>query len=69
MRAEELRKKSTEDLEKALNDARSKAVDLRFGVAAGNTKGIGDLRRIRREIAQVMTILREGKNGNRTAEK
>lgn len=59
MKTSDIRKKSVEELHKALRDAQAQMVDLRFSIAAGNTKGISELRRTRRGIARIYTILRE----------
>lgn len=58
-KVEELRKKSAEDLRKALQESRAKVVDLRFSIASGNAKGISQLHKTKLEIARIHTLLRQ----------
>ena len=54
---EEFRKKPKEELLKALKDSREKVRQLRFDLAAGKVKNVREIRRIKKEISQILTIL------------
>jgi len=54
---EEFRKKPKEELLKALKDGREKVRQLRFDLAAGKVKNVREIRRIKKEISQILTIL------------
>ncbi|MBM3258039.1 MAG: 50S ribosomal protein L29 [Candidatus Nealsonbacteria bacterium] len=54
---EELRKKPKEELLKILKDNREKARQLRFDLAAGKVKNVREIRRIKKEISQILTLL------------
>lgn len=58
MRVTELRRKSKQELKKLLEDNREKLRQLRFDLSAGKVKNVREIRRIKREIAQTLTILR-----------
>lgn len=55
---EQLRKKTKKELQKILQDNREKLRQLRFDLAAGKVKNVREIRRIKREIAQILTVLR-----------
>jgi ribosomal protein L29 len=54
---DELRKKPKEELQKILKDDREKTRQLRFDLAAGKVKNVREIRRIKKEISQILTIL------------
>ncbi len=56
MKIAELRRKSESELKKLLNDDGEKLRQLRFDLAAGKVKNVREIRRIKREIAQVLTL-------------
>jgi len=53
----ELRRKSKPELKKLLNDNGEKLRQLRFDLSAGKVKNVREIRRIKREIAQILTLL------------
>ena len=61
MEYKELKKKSESDLHKLLNETREKLRDLRFKDANKQLKDVRQLRKARRMIAQIHTLL-NGKN-------
>jgi large subunit ribosomal protein L29 len=61
MEAREIRKLSTADIEKRLEDAREEQFNLRFQRASGQLEDYTQLRRLRRRVARLITILRERK--------
>ena len=59
MKAAEIRKLSTEEIEARLNEAREELMHLRFQKTTGELVDTNALRRTRRLIARFLTILRE----------
>jgi len=56
---EELRKKSDEELLKMVKELKEKLLKLRFKNAFGQLENPMDIRKTRRQIARILTILRE----------
>ncbi len=56
---EELRKKSNEELLKMVKELKEKLLKLRFKNAFGQLENPMDIRKTRRQIARILTILRE----------
>lgn len=56
---QEIRKKSAEDLKKMLALAQDEVRTLRFKIASKEVKNHQQLRMVRRQIARILTILRE----------
>ncbi len=56
---EELRKKSNEELLKMVRELKEKLLKLRFKNAFGQLENPMDIRKTRRQIARILTILRE----------
>ncbi len=56
---EELRKLSTEDLNKKIKENKEELFNLRLGQATGNLEKPSRLRDLRREVAKMKTIIRE----------
>ena len=61
MKTEELRKKDTKELQKQIEDFRKKLSDLRFKFSSNKLKNVKEISGIKKEIARVMTILRENR--------
>ena len=57
--AEELRVKSTDELKEQLIALRKEAFNLRFQRASGQLENTVQVRRVRRDIARIKTILGE----------
>ncbi|ADU96238.1 50S ribosomal protein L29 [Thermovibrio ammonificans] len=56
---EELRQKSTEELKKMVAELKEKLLKLRFKNAFGQLDNPMEIRKTRRQIARILTILRE----------
>jgi len=59
MKIAELRKKSKEELQKILIDNRERLRQLRFDLSAGKVKNVKEVRNIKKEIAKILTLLKE----------
>ncbi len=59
MKATQLRKKSKSDLKKILQDSRERLRVLRFDLAEGKVKNIREVRKVKRGIARILTLLKE----------
>jgi len=59
MKSTELRALSTEELLNRLNDAREELMNLRFQLAMGGLTDFTRLRFTRRNVARILTILKE----------
>ncbi len=62
----ELRNKPQIELRKMLDDGRERLRVLKFNLAAGKVKNVGELRILRRDIARILTFIKmaEKENGN-----
>lgn len=58
---EELKTKPAAELQQTLRETRERLRALKFDLAAGKTKNIQELRSIKKDIARLLTILREAK--------
>ena len=56
MKMNELLQKSKEELKDILNDNREKLRQIRFNLAIGKVKNVREIRKIKKEIAQILTI-------------
>jgi large subunit ribosomal protein L29 len=61
MKANELRKKSDEELRGILEERRKKLHQLRTDLVGGKVKNVREIRKVKKEIAQILTILNERK--------
>jgi large subunit ribosomal protein L29 len=59
MKPSELRQKQKEELSKAVKDYREKLRGLRFDLASGKVKNVREIRKIKKDIARILTILKE----------
>ena len=59
MKASALRQKSKSELQKLLEDNQEKLRQLRFDLASGKVKNVREIRKIKRDIARILTILSE----------
>jgi len=55
----ELRQKSKSELQKLLQDSRKRLRQLRFDLAAGKVKNVREIRKIKKEIARILTLLKQ----------
>jgi ribosomal protein L29 len=58
MKIIELRQKSKDELKKILGDNREKLRQLRFDLAAGKVKNVREVRRVKKEISQILTLIK-----------
>lgn len=61
MKAEDVRIKTVDELNDQLNDLSKEAFNLRFQAASGQLENTSRVREVRRNLAQVKTILNEKK--------
>lgn len=59
MKAEDLRKKGKEELEKLLKEQREKLAKLKFDLSLGKLKNVREIKQTKKDIARILTILRE----------
>lgn len=59
MKASELRTKSPAELQKMLVEYREKLRQLRFDLSAGKVKNIKAIRELKKDIARILTLLRQ----------
>lgn len=69
MRASELRQKSTDELVELNRERRRELFDLRFKHYTGQLMETSELRKARRDIARIETILRERELAQQAAER
>ena len=62
MKIQEIRKKSSEDLLKLLEEMKDNIRTLRFKVASKEIKNHQQLRHTKKDLAKILTILRERKS-------
>jgi ribosomal protein L29 len=58
MKIIELRQKSKDELKKILGDNREKLRQLRFDLAAGKVKNVREVRKVKKEISQILTLIK-----------
>lgn len=61
MNTKDLRKKTAGELQKELKDKTMALSNFKFGTSGSKTKNVKEGKNLRREIAQILTILKEGK--------
>jgi len=59
MTAQELRKKTKEQLADMLKEKRGKLRDLRFSLASGKLKNIRGVRETKKDIAKILTVIKQ----------
>jgi large subunit ribosomal protein L29 len=59
MKANELRNKSVEELNKSVSDMKTELFNLRFQLATGELDNPMRIKKVRKDIARVKTVLRE----------
>ncbi len=62
MKAKELREKTQEELKKLLAEKRESVRKVRFDIAVKQAKNNRDLRKDKREIARILTLISENKS-------
>lgn len=61
MKVKDIRRKEESELDKDIKDLRGKLRELRFNLASGKVKNIREIREIKRDIARILTIIKEKK--------
>jgi large subunit ribosomal protein L29 len=64
MKAKELREKPLKDLYEALADKRRKLRELRFNLSFGKVKNIRQLHAAKKDVARILTIIKEVEKSN-----
>lgn len=64
MKIKELQKRSNKELQQTLVNLRDKLRELRFNLAGGKVKNIKEIRSTKRDIARILTLLKENKKNN-----
>jgi len=59
MKVNELRKRPKEELQKILQESREKLRALYFDLASGKVKNIREIRKIKKNIARILTLLKQ----------
>ena len=59
MKANEIRKMSSEDLNNKVNELKNELFNLRFRLATGQLGNPSSIKSVKRDIARVKTIIRE----------
>ena len=62
MKPTEIKQKSQSELQKILAEKREKLRQLRFGLASGKVKNVREIRQIKKDIARILTQLKEKSN-------
>ena len=57
MKLEEIKGKTKEELNKMLKDERENLRKLRFNLASGKVKDVREIRKVKKDIARVLTLL------------
>jgi len=55
----ELRQRSKNELQKMLQSSQERLRQLRFDLAAGKIKNVREVRKIKKEIARILTLLKQ----------
>jgi len=61
MKVSELRGKSKIELQNLLSDFRERLRALKFDLAAGKIKNVREIRELKKDIARILTLLKEKK--------
>lgn len=61
MKANEIRKLTSEEIEKKIKDSKSELLDLRMKAATGTLEKPSKIDAIKKDVARMMTILNERK--------
>lgn len=59
MKIKELRQKTKEELQKLLSEQRDKLRLLRFDIALKKAKNVREIRKIKKNIARILTLLNQ----------
>lgn len=59
MRAADIRQKTQEELRRNVKEIRERLRNLRFDLASGKVKNVREIRQIRKDVARILTVLKE----------
>jgi ribosomal protein L29 len=59
---QELKNKPLGDLQKLLEEDRTKLQELKFDLAAGKVKDVAGIRELKKKIARIMTFINQSEN-------
>lgn len=62
MKIEDLKGKSADELKKMLLDARKEQFNLRFQISGGQLENTAQMRKIRRDVARIKTMMNQLKS-------
>ena len=62
MKISEIKQKPKNELQKLLQDDRENLRQLRFDLSAGKVKNVREIRKIKKDIARILTILCQKEN-------
>ena len=62
MKIKEIEKKKEDELRQLLGEKRERLRQLRFSLATGKVKNFREIRLVKKDIAQIMTIINKNKN-------
>ncbi len=65
MKANEIKKMTTEDITKKIDSNKEELFNLRFEQATGNLEKPSRIKYLRKEVARMKTIIREREIGNK----
>ena len=57
-KVDELGKRSKEELQKMVKESRERLRILRFDLASGKVKNVREVRKVKKDIARILTILK-----------
>lgn len=63
MKTNEIRKLSSEELDKKVVELKSELFNLRFQLATGQLENTGNIKNVKKDIARVKTVIRERELG------
>ena len=69
MKIKEIREKSENELKKDLVERRNKLAKMRFDISAKQVKNHRDIRITKKDIARILTLLRQGSGGQAAKKK
>lgn len=59
MKITELKQKSKAELQKTLIDSQERLRSLKFDLASGKVKNVREIRKLKKDIARVLTLLKQ----------
>lgn len=59
MKTKELRQKPKEEMKRIVLESKEKLRQLRFDLASGKVKNVREMHRLKKDIAKILTILKE----------